>query len=176
MASNLHLSKYLSVVGLSLLLACLVCGLFGWIRYEQVTNELEREKQARYKLKIEYLSKVVKDGQTINIAIDRLVGSLKNEKDRQLLAGALKELEAECRSSIRGLEGKVNPVTSYDKDLRLVPGVSKSRHEEYRSLMEELLETVIRLKTESDLPPALRARYIDELSALAKKIDKVIEQ
>lgn len=179
MANNLNWSKYLTVVGLSLLLACLAAGVFGWIRYEQVKFQQETEEQAKKMSVMVYLSKVLKDGQTIRTKVDTLAGLLKTNEDLksgERYGQALTKLESECRLSLRGLEGKVSPVTSYDKDLRLVSGVSRSRHEKYRLLVEELLDTIVRLEEENKLKSTSRERYVDELTELAKKIETVTKQ
>ncbi len=165
----------LKVIGLSVVLVLLMAGLFGWIRYEQLSAQAELEKQDLDMAKKEYLWKLSTDARSMLERVEKIEKLLKEEgslKESTEFQEALREAKSECDWSLKGLAGQVDSVVRYEKDLRRPLGASLEKHQAYQEILEELLTLLNELGEKSSLALKERKDFIERFSTLTIEIER----
>lgn len=170
-------NNFLKVMGLSIVLILLIVGLFGWIRYEQVSTRAELDKQDLDMAKKEYIWKLSTDAQSMYEKVEevkKLLMEKENLRESTEFQKALKGTKFECDWSLKGLAGRVDSVVCYEKDLRQPVGTSLEKHQAYQEILEELKLLLKELGEKGSLTLKEREDFIERLSMLTSELERWI--
>ena len=167
--------KIIINVSLSLILVAMLSGLFGYIRYDQLSWKSHRAKEKRIMATLDYERRLIADSKTLTKQVNNLAEALEKQNfDALNLNKMLNQLREECKWSLRGLSGKVNPVIKYEKDLKRPPNASLKKHNQYYSSIKEILRLLNEISAKNNLTPEERTQFAQKLREQTENVEIII--
>src|SRR3972149_1704813 len=167
--------KIIINVSLSLILVAMLSGLFGYIRYDQLSWKSHRAKEKRIMATLDYERRLIADSKTLTKQVNKLAEALEKQNfDALNLNKMLNQLREECKWSLRGLSGKVNPVIKLEKELKRPPEASLKKHNQYYSSIKEILRLLNEIRAKSNLTPEERTQFAQKLREQTENVEIVI--
>ena len=167
--------KIIINVSLSLILVAMLSGLFGYIRYDQLSWKSHRAKEKRIMATLDYERRLIADSKTLTKQVNNLAEALEKQNfDALNLNKMLNQLREECKWSLRGLSGKVNPVIKLEKELKRPPEASLKKHNQYYSSIKEILSLLDEISAKSNLTPEERTQFAQKLREQTENVEIVI--
>ena len=167
--------KIIINVSLSLILVAMLSGLFGYIRYDQLSWKSHRAKEKRIMATLDYERRLIADSKTLTKQVNNLAEALEKQNfDALNLNKMLNQLREECKWSLRGLSGKVNPVIKLEKELKRPPEASLKKHNQYYSSIKEILSLLNEIRAKNNLTPEERTQFAQKLREQTENVEIVI--
>jgi len=169
--------KIIINVSLSLILVAMVSGLFGYIRYDQLSWKSHRAKEKRIMATLDYERRLIVDSKTLTKQVNKLAEALEKQNfDALNLNKMLNQLREECKWSLRGLSGKVNPVIKLEKELKRPPEASLKKHNQYYLSIKEILRLLNEISAKNNLTPEERAQFAQKLREQTENVEIIISK
>ena len=169
--------KIIINVSLSLILVAMLSGLFGYIRYDQLSWKSHRAKEKRIMATLDYERRLIADSKTLTKQVNNLAEALEKQNfDALNLNKMLNQLREECKWSLRGLSGKVNPVIKLEKELKRPPEASLKKHNQYYSSIKEILSLLNEIRAKNNLTPEERTQFAQKLREQTENVEIIISK
>jgi len=167
--------KIFIISALTLALLSLVAGLIGYIRYDQLAWARHRAKDDRLMAELDYLRRLIVDSKSLTKQVNQLAEALEIQNfDAPDLNKRLNQIREECKWSLQGLSGKVNPVIKYEKDLKRPPNASLKKHNQYYSSIKEILRLLNEISAKNNLTPEERTQFAQKLREQTENVEIII--
>ncbi len=172
------LKKVLLNAGVSVILIALLIGIFGYIRYDQLTWSRENARQEKAFAEIEYRGLLINDRNNLNDRTAEFIEIFKDKSSKKSeVIKTVDRFKYECDLSLRGLLGNVDPITQYRKDLTRPEGYFEEEHNRYFNSIKETAKILVEIKKEltskEPLSKKEKSQFIRRLEAEIAKIEDI---